>query len=176
MGEIGNHLGETPRFRYMNGAFGMLGVAGSISDAGIARGLRMGDPDAVGRGFMQLGIDGGTAMQGLGEFAQLSRVAEGLPEAAGLSRLIMLGRGVGIAGSVASIGFGAYDLWRGGENTVPGLCNVAQGVGMGMGFIWGASSWLGPIGWGIAGLATAVSWGWTHTQATKLADPAFTIR
>lgn len=154
----------------LDGALGALGGAMAINDAAVmARALSNGDLEGAGRAAMLLGLDGGTGMMGVGAYL----TSRGSTSVA-LSRAINVGRVAGFAGSVASVGFGVYDLYRG--DTIGGAINIAQGVGYGMAIAaatWEIGGGLGPIGWAVATGATVAGLvydGYNHTTATRLAD------
>jgi hypothetical protein len=84
------------------------------------------------------------------------------------------GRGLGIAGAIVSTGYGVHEIATGDK--VKGTLDVLAGLGTGVGTAaaiagpaWAAGSWAGPVGWGVAAVASVGALTYDNVKSTEIA-------
>ncbi|MHC4828986.1 MAG: hypothetical protein ACYTFT_01310 [Planctomycetota bacterium] len=130
--------------------------------------------DSFADGDTEGGFRSMTALSGSGSSGALAMQASGWLSEGAAATAGVWGKALGVVGAVGSIGFGIYDIAEG--NVGRGVLGVASGVGVGMALAGSTGStvgWMGPVGWGIAGVATVGGVIYDvadHVDATEIAD------
>jgi hypothetical protein len=143
---------------------GAGGLAASLSALTLAADLSAGDYERAGRTAGNLGVD----------IATISRAAQGddflRPAGAARAAGRWTARGarvLGVAGLVTGAAFAVYDASQGeyGRATLG-----AAGAGGAALALFGSASWAGPVGWGVAGVASLGMMAWDYSDSTRVAD------
>ena len=87
---------------------------------------------------------------------------------AGVSRTAQIGKALGAAGAVYQLGTGIYDITQ--ERYARGALGIAGAGGTALA-IWGGASWAGPVGWGLAAVATAGIYTIDYVDGNAIAEP-----
>lgn len=86
----------------------------------------------------------------------------------GVSRAAQLGKALGVAGAAYQL-YTSYQDFNNGRHLRGGL-GLAGAGGTALA-IWGGTSWAGPVGWGVAAVATVGICTVDYVDANKIADP-----
>lgn len=143
---------------------GAGGLAAGLSALSMSADLASGDIQGAGRHASNLGVDIASITRATTNRA-LTATNAGLRSNAHWA--VKGSRVLGIAGVVAGAGFAAYDVTQ-GEYVRAGF-GAASTAGAALA-IFGSSSWAGPVGWGVAGVATIGMLAWDYDQGTRVAD------
>jgi hypothetical protein len=150
------------------------GVMTAVDTMSLIDAIRRGDSEGAFRTAGTLGVDAGATMT-----ASANWLAGGNATAGRLATVARIGKFAGVAGAGVGMFFGGKDLIDGimagdSDKMIGGGLGVAGSAGALVGTIWGTSTWFGPVGWGVAALATAgtLAWeGYKHVDHTYIGPP-----